>query len=198
MKPVTVIKFNKADRALMNFLSLSPTQTYWLKHIVLTSIIAGALFSFENHNKKPIDISYTFIDLQENSHKLEEWKGKWVILNFWATWCQPCREEIPSFIKLQSEFQNNNLQVIGIAIDQITDVNQFVKNYVFNYPILIGQDEAISLAVQLGNQRQGLPFTVLISPSGKVLNRHLGVISSQQLQEFINPYIDKIKALSNP
>jgi peroxiredoxin len=88
--------------------------------------------------------------------------------------------------------------VIGIAVDQIDDVNNFVKNYGFNYPILIGQDQAISLAVQLGNQRQGLPFTVLISPSGKVLNRHLGVINNQQLQEFINPYVDKIKALSTP
>jgi peroxiredoxin len=182
----------------MNFLSFTPNQTYWLKNIAIASIIAGLLFSLENYNKKPIDTSYTFIDLQGNSHKLEEWKGKWVILNFWATWCQACREEIPSFIKLQSDFKNTNLQVIGIAVDQIDDVNDFVKNYDFNYPILIGQDQAISLAVQLGNQRQGLPFTVLISPSGKVLNRHLGVINNQQLQEFINPYIDRIKALSTP
>ncbi|MFM8340633.1 MAG: TlpA family protein disulfide reductase [Methylomonas sp.] len=182
----------------MRFFTLSHVQTYWLKHIALAALIAGILFSIKHNDKQRIDTSIMLIDLQENSHKLEEWKGKWVILNFWATWCQPCREEIPSFIKLQSEFKDNNLQVIGIAIDQIEDVNEFVKSYSFNYPILIGQDQAISLAVQLGNQRQGLPFTVLISPSGKVLNRHLGAINHPQLQEFINPYKDKIKGLSNP
>ncbi len=181
---------------MKNF-QISNTHQYWIKNIAFAMLITVVLVTLQNNNKI-IDKSYVFIDLQQKTHNLEEWKGKWVILNFWATWCQPCREEIPSFIQLQSEFNDNNLQVIGIAIDQIEDVNEFVKSYRFNYPILIGQDQAISLAVQLGNQRQGLPFTVLISPSGKVLNRHLGAINHQQLQELINPYKDKIKGLSNP
>ena len=80
-----------------------------MKNIALATLIAGILFSLKNNDKERIDTSITLIDLNKNSHKIEEWKGKWVIVNFWATWCEPCREEIPSFIELQSKFKDKNL-----------------------------------------------------------------------------------------
>jgi thiol-disulfide isomerase/thioredoxin len=166
---------------------LTSQQRYWRNCLIIAAVIAAGLFYIQSgHQAKPA-AEPVFIDVQQRPHTLSEWRGKTVVLNFWASWCQPCREEIPAFIALQTAHADNTIQVIGIAIDEWAAVKDYMPAFAFNYPILIGQEQAINLAVQLGNQRQGLPFTVVISPTGKVLKRHLGAINSQQLNELIYP-----------
>ncbi len=101
------------------------------------------------------DISGTL----RNSH---EWDGKVVVLNFWATWCPPCNRETPMFVELQEKYSATGLQFVGVAIDTADKVQDFMDTYGINYPMLIGDDNAISIAKDYGDRYGALPYTVII------------------------------------
>jgi thiol-disulfide isomerase/thioredoxin len=113
---------------------------------------------------------------------LAQWKGKVVVLNFWATWCEPCREEMPRFVKLQDELGAQGLQFVGIAIDQADRVQQFAAEIALNYPTLIGSYGSIELSKVFGNRLGALPFTIIMDRSGQVVYTQLGPVKDQQLQ----------------
>ena len=98
---------------------------------------------------------------------VESWAGQYRIVNFWATWCPPCLEEIPLFIRLQERFVDNNVTFIGIAVDKVDLVRSFVEANGVNYPILVGSGDALEVSKIMGNYRAGLPYTCLLytSPS---------------------------------
>jgi thiol-disulfide isomerase/thioredoxin len=116
---------------------------------------------------------------------LGQWKGKVLIVNFWATWCAPCREEMPQFVKAQQEFGARGLQFVGIAIDQPDKVQQFAAEINLNYPALIGGYGAIELSRTLGNRVGALPFTVVLDRSGGIVDTHLGPVKQTQLDAYI-------------
>ena len=120
---------------------------------------------------------------------ISEWKNKLLIINFWATWCPPCLKEIPSFIKLQNQFLDTDLQFIGIAIDEKEAVLDYLKTININYPILIGGDTAIALSRQLGNIIKAVPFTIIINQQGQIIHRQPGEISPDEIMEAISPFI---------
>jgi thiol-disulfide isomerase/thioredoxin len=91
-----------------------------------------------------------------------------LVVNFWATWCAPCREEMPEFIRAQGEWGGRGLQFVGIAVDQADKVRQFAGEIGLNYPALIGGYGAMELSKSLGNQLMALPFTVIIGRDGTV------------------------------
>ncbi len=107
-------------------------------------------------------------------HPLGQWKGKVLVVNFWATWCVPCREEMPQFVKAQREFGDRGLQFVGIAIDQPDKVDAFAAEIGLNYPALIGGLGAMELSKTLGNGIGALPFTVIVDRSGRVATRSWG------------------------
>lgn len=146
----------------------------------------GGLSSF---NKKAPLIEFSLPDVMGKMHSISEWQGKIRIINFWATWCAPCLEEIPVFIKLQDEYEKQDIQFIGVAIDNQKAVTKYLNTININYPILIGEDQAISLSYQLGNLIKAVPFTLIISAKGDVVHRQLGEISRQKIIEIITPLL---------
>jgi thiol-disulfide isomerase/thioredoxin len=113
---------------------------------------------------------------------LSQWRGQVVVLNFWATWCAPCREEIPDFVALRTQYRPNGVEFIGIAIDNSASVEQFLQRLPVNYPILIGEGAAHRLARQLGNPSGALPYTIVLDRSGDVVLSHLGRLSRATLE----------------
>ena len=107
-------------------------------------------------------------DLDGVMQPVSRWDGKLLVLNFWATWCGPCRHEIPYFVTLQNRYQAAGLQVVGIAIDTPANVSAFYTEMGMNYPTLLGQAEAIRLGEAYGNKIGGLPYTVFIDRDGHI------------------------------
>ena len=117
---------------------------------------------------------------------LSQWRGKILVLNFWATWCAPCRDEIPDLLATRSEYAGKRLELVGIAIDNPQLVKEYMRDMRIAYPILIGQGEALAMARALGNPSGALPYTVVISPDGNLLMRHLGRLPKAKLQAILD------------
>ena len=103
-----------------------------------------------------------------------QWQGKVLVVNFWATWCQPCREEMPGFSRLQDKFRANGVQFVGISSDEADKVIDFQKFTPVNYPLLIGGMAIMANSAELGNNRQGLPFTAVFDRHGQLAMTKLG------------------------
>ena len=114
-------------------------------------------------------------------HTLAQWRGKVLVLNFWATWCAPCREEIPDFIALRGQYHARNVEFLGIAIDATAPVKAYAAEMDISYPVLIGEGAALELARTLGNPTGALPYTVVIDRDGNIVHRHLGRLPRARL-----------------
>lgn len=112
-----------------------------------------------------------------------------LVINFWATWCVPCRDEIPDFIKLQSEFGSKGVRFFGIAAEKPDKIPAFAKEFGINYPLLAADHAAIDLARQLGNQVGGLPFTVVLDDKRRIVHRQLGVLKPEKLRSIFAEYL---------
>ena len=128
-------------------------------------------------------------DVSGNQHSISEWQGKILVINFWATWCPPCRKEIPEFIALQQQYAAHGLQFIGIAIDDQDAVEEYLASTKINYPMLIGGINGIALAHQLGNSVDAVPFTLVVDRQGQIIYRHPGGLSRERITEIIAPLI---------
>ncbi|HEX6320453.1 MAG TPA: TlpA disulfide reductase family protein [Burkholderiales bacterium] len=122
-----------------------------------------------------------FPDLAGQSRQLLEWQGRSLVCNFWATWCAPCREEIPLLNAAQHKYVDKGIQVVGIAIDNAANVSEFGKSVKIAYPVLLAGSAAIELMRSLGNASGGLPFTVLLDRRGRLVGRKLGAFSAADL-----------------
>ena len=136
----------------------------------------------------------SFPDPTGKPQSLEQWRGKTLVLNFWATWCAPCREEIPDLISIRSEYAVKSVEVAGIAIDNAQAVVPYVRQMNIPYPILIGEGDALGLARDLGNNMGALPYTVVITPDGSVIMRHLGRLPKAKLQAILDQSLSSGKA----
>ncbi len=146
----------------------------------------------QDQNKQTTGLpDITLPDLEGNQRSLSEWQGKVIVLNFWATWCSPCRKEIPEFIELQKQFGDKGLQFIGIAVEELEPAKEYSNHAGINYPILIGQPTAINFSVPLGNMISTVPFTVIFDRQGNVVHKQLGEISKKNIQEIIRPLLGK-------
>ena len=113
---------------------------------------------------------------------LESFRGKPLIVNFWARWCAPCRVEIPELIKTQDKYAKRGLVVIGIGLeDKAESVRDFMKAYDMSYTVLLAKSGGIELMQALGNTRAGLPFTVAIGPKGNIVASKLGAMNRAEL-----------------
>jgi len=149
----------------------------------------GLLSSFEQTSPTSLP-DFNFPDVSGNLHSISEWQGKILVINFWATWCSPCRKEIPEFVALQNQYSAKGLQFIGIAIDEQEPVEEYLAATKINYPILIGSVTGIALAHQLGNQIDAVPFTLVVNQQGQIIHQHPGEFSSEQIMEIITPLLN--------
>lgn len=139
----------------------------------------------------PTDISvqaFRLPDVDGVMRSSTEWDGKARMLNFWATWCAPCRREIPLLMKTQEENADNNLQVIGIAVDYPEQVAAYAEETGFNYPILVGQEDAMAIAETSGVDFIGMPFTMIVAPSGDLIKAHIGEIVESHIEEILHVF----------
>ena len=120
-------------------------------------------------------------DLEGNIRNIKDWDGQVIVLNFWATWCPPCLEEIPHFMDVQEAMQGKGLQIVGIAVDNEEDVRQFATDMGMNYPVMAGETEAIELSQKYGNSIGGLPFSAIIDQNGKITHTITGELSKKRL-----------------
>lgn len=161
--------------------------------ILLAGIIAISAGFFAQYNsnikQNTTALSFSLPDVTGKQRPISEWKNKLLIINFWGTWCPPCLKEIPSFIKLQNQFIDTELQFIGIAIDKKQAVIEYLKTISINYPILIGGDSAINLSYKLGNIIKAVPFTIIVNQQGQIIHRQPGEITNEEIIEIITPII---------
>jgi peroxiredoxin len=127
-------------------------------------------------------VDFTLPDLDGRPRTLSEFDGHILVVNFWATWCPPCREEIPDFVKLQDTFAANDVQFVGVAMDRVEDVREFIKQTPINYLVLIG-DETGTITRQYGNEMVALPYTVVIDRSGRIAAARRGLFRHDDLEE---------------
>jgi thiol-disulfide isomerase/thioredoxin len=125
-------------------------------------------------------------DAKGREQSIGQWKGKVLVVNFWATWCVPCREEMPEFVTAQQEFGPRGLQFVGIAIDDVAKVEAFAAELGLNYPVLIGGYGAIELSRTFGNRLGALPFTIIVDRAGRVSHTQLGPIKDAQLRTIVS------------
>lgn len=171
--------------------------------LVLATLAAVALWlgradvvglrSSDNSVKFPSEIAISsgavysakFTDLHGDARTLGQWDRKLLIVNFWATWCGPCKEEIPILVKIQAKFGQRDVQFIGIAADSRTNVSNFAQNAAINYPLFPDELGAMEFSKRLGNRLGLLPHTVIFGPGGAVLYNKLGTISEIELNKII-------------
>ena len=162
--------------------------------IGLVALLAGVLsYQLWSSVKAPQPLSEpTLVDLDGKSHTLAEWRGKVVVLNFWATWCPPCREEMPAFAALQQELGGQGLQFVGVAIDDPAEVRAYLSRHPVNYPILVGDNSAVpAWADSLGNELAALPFSVVLDRAGRLDYAHTGVFRREQVLEKVRPLLER-------
>lgn len=126
--------------------------------------------------------SQTLADAAGSQQALSQWKGKTLVVNFWAPWCGPCVQEMPELSELQTAHQGKNLQIIGIGIDSPANIAEFTKKFHITYPVYVAGLGGTELSRQFGNQQGGLPYTVLIGPDGEVKKTYLGRLKFDQLR----------------
>ena len=140
---------------------------------------------------------FTLTDLDGRQRSNSEWDGKVVLLNFWATWCPPCRREIPVLADVYREHQADGFVVLGIAIDNPVKVARFVERFELPYPNLVGHSDASRVAADYGNAAGSLPYSVILGRDGTVEYLHLGEISRDTLVAKIVPLL-AVKPGKNP
>jgi peroxiredoxin len=152
--------------------------------VALTAGIGIALWDRQAPDANAL-LALSLPDTRGTKQSLAQWRGKVMVVNFWATWCGPCREEMPEFVRAQRELGSQGLQVIGIAIDQPDKVAAFAKELDLNYPALIAGYETLDVAKPLGDRLLGLPFTVVLDRKGRVAHSQLGPMKPDQLRTII-------------
>jgi thiol-disulfide isomerase/thioredoxin len=134
----------------------------------------------------------TLPDSTQKMHALAEWRGKILILNFWATWCVPCVEEMPELAALQRQLKGKNIQFVGIGIDSHDKIAEFLsKNKNIDYPLLVAGAAGLELSRSLGNAAGGLPYTVVIDQQGQIQHVKSGRIEQQVLSNWLTELLGR-------
>jgi thiol-disulfide isomerase/thioredoxin len=121
-------------------------------------------------------------DLEGRPHSLAEWDGKALVINFWATWCAPCRHEIPLLNQIRRDNASKGFEVVGIAVDFADDVRTFLKDFPVGYPLLVGEEDGLAAARAFGVEAIALPFTVFTDRTGRIITLHLGELHAAQAE----------------
>jgi thiol-disulfide isomerase/thioredoxin len=160
--------------------------------LAFLTLNSSEVFDFSAHasgstcpaNAKPAKLNFTLQDFTGKTVKLSDYKGKVILLDFWATWCEPCKLEIPWFIEFQKKYGANGFQAIGVSVDDTAaQLTPYVARMKMNYPVLQGKDhDDIQNAY---GPLVGIPVTVVISRDAKMCVKHLGISSKENFEKEI-------------
>lgn len=178
--------------------------------ILVIIIAGGAGFGFQrylqndSHNLPPaipkavnndiigtIRPAFELKDIEGKLRNIDEWNGKVLLVNFWATWCPPCKKEMPAFIELHEEYQEQGFEVIGIALDDEESVQDFVDTLGVNYTVMAAEYAGLELSRIYGNRIGALPFSVFVGRDGKIELTRAGELSKEQVEKIIQPLLAK-------
>jgi thiol-disulfide isomerase/thioredoxin len=138
-------------------------------------------------------LAASFADAAGRPQSLGQFQGKLVVVNFWATWCAPCREEMPAFNRLQQRWSGRGVQFVGIANEAPAKVHDFGTRLGIAYPLWTGGEEVGELSRRLGNRPGVLPHTVLLGPTGEVLETRVGPYSEAELDLRLSSFAPKTR-----
>jgi len=130
-------------------------------------------------------LSLSLEDASGKTQALRQWQGKLLVVNFWATWCPPCLQEMPGFSRLQRRLSGKGVQFVGIGIDSPDKIREFAGYAPVSYPLLIGAPDTLGVARKLGNRGDGLPYTVVLDQKGGLLATRLGAWNEAELEKFL-------------
>lgn len=175
------------------------TRSNWL--ILALAVLAAATGGYMEHRRgqpPPADAAWlgqplpaiSLPDLDGRMHRLSDYRGHRVLLNFWASWCGPCLDEMPALSRAQARFGGSAAapMIVGIAMDEPARVRAFVTAHPPGYPVLLGQLAAPSTSLRLGDAREVLPYSVLVDADGRILATHAGALSAVQIAQWLAPH----------
>lgn len=148
--------------------------------MVRTGLLLGLLLLVENALANP---DFTLLDIDGKQHRLSDYRGKWVVVNYWATWCPPCLEEIPELVDFHDRHKDTDAVVLGVNLEQVAPetLRQFVEEHFVSYPILPGKPSMDTVGPV-----RGLPTTYLVAPDGRLVARQVGGVTAAGIETFIN------------
>ncbi len=129
--------------------------------------------------------NFVLKDPAGKAHTLADWDGKSLVINFWATWCAPCRREIPLLNRIHRDYADEGVEVIGIAVDFADDVHAFLKDFPIEYPLLMGEEDGLAAARSFGVESMAFPFTAFTDAKGRILSVHLGELHAAQVNAIL-------------
>ncbi len=135
-----------------------------------------------------LTVAFSLPEIHGRSRSIQDWNGKIRIVNFWATWCPPCREEIPELINAQQRLGPRGLQIIGVAVDRTSRVVRFYKDKKMNYPVLLGEQDGMQLMTRYGDAEGGLPYSIILDRQGRIVASKLGAFTGASLDKALQPY----------
>ena len=144
-------------------------------------LVGPLLFGGGRPKVDPGVFSTPLPDLSGKPRQLSEWRGRVLVCNFWATWCAPCREEIPVLIAARSKFAAKGAEIVGIAVDNASKVRDFAASFKITYPVLLSEADGLELMRKLGNSAGGLPYTVFLDREGRPVDQRLGAMKAEDL-----------------
>jgi thiol-disulfide isomerase/thioredoxin len=150
--------------------------------------VGGAVFGvlgLQSKSGAAALLAAPFVDLQGSTTRLRDWPSRVVLCNFWATWCEPCREEVPLLIAAEHQFRDKGLEVAGIGFDNVGKLREFAETFAVNYRILIGPAGTPDLLRMLGDEAAALPFSVVLNAQRRIVHRKLGAWSKSELDREI-------------
>lgn len=161
--------------------------------LLVFGLMAGTSIAAETEAMPSADpvFAATLADFDGKPVPLAELKGKLVVLNFWATWCGPCRMEIPHLIEAQEKYGPRGIVFIGAAVEDNADsVRDFAKAYGISYTVaMAGKDQGIALLRALGNKIAGLPFTIVLDRQGNIVAAKRGIMTPALMQQILDPLL---------
>lgn len=158
----------------------------------LAGMLTARLVNDPGRRLAPVDrppADFTLPDPDGQPRRLSEWRGRHVLINFWASWCPPCRHELPMLAASQRRYGSDRLQVLGISLDDPKALKDFLATAPLGFPTLMGGREAFSLMTRYGHPRGSIPFSVLLGPDGKILARKTGAFTETGLETLLKTHL---------
>ena len=153
---------------------------------VIETVMPARVAEAETGELRP---AFSLPDVSGQMQDVSQWDGQLLVINFWATWCAPCRHEIPIFVELQTLYAERGLQFVGIAIDDPASINEFAAEVGMNYPRLHGQLDAMDVSKQYGNSVGGLPFTVVVDRNRQIVARKSGAFERDEIESLLREHL---------